>query len=79
MSMFSTYGKKGEINGNSFQDALAQVIKYASVMEEMQPSNVALSSGPSYSEQQRESLLKKALDDPQGKVALGQAMANPIR
>jgi len=79
MSMFSTYGKKGEINGSNFRDALSQVVKYASVMEEMQPANTTVNHAPSYSMEQREALLKKALDDPQGKTALAAAMANPIR
>lgn len=78
MSLFSTYGK-AELSGTSVKDALANVVKYASILEELQPSNVGLAQQPSYSDEQRDELIKRALMTQEGKVALGQAMANPIR
>lgn len=79
MSMFSTYGKKGELGGSNVKDALSQIVKYASILEELEPSNTALAQRPSYTDQQRDELIKRALMTQDGKVALGQAMANPIR
>ena len=79
MSLFSTYGQKGELNASNVRDALSQIVKYASVLEELQPSNTGLAQRPSHTDSQREELIKKALMSQDGKVALGQAMANPIR
>lgn len=79
MSLFSTYGQKGELNASNVRDALSQIVKYASVLEELQPSNTGLAQRPSHTDYQREELIKKALMSQDGKVALGQAMANPIR
>lgn len=74
-----TFTKKGELDAYSKQDALQQLVKYAGILATNQPSNVQLSEEPSFSERQREALLKKALLTQEGKIALGQAMANPIR
>jgi hypothetical protein len=79
MSLFSTYGKQGQLNGSNVRDALSQIVKYASVLEELQPSNTGLAQRPSYTDQQRDELIKRALMTQEGKIALGQAMANPIR
>lgn len=79
MSLFSTYGKQGQINASNVKDALANIVKYASVLEELQPSNTGLAQQPSYSDEQRDELIKRAMMTQDGKVALGQAMANPIR
>ena len=79
MSLFSTYGKGGELNASGVKDALSQIVKYAGVLEELQPANSGLAQSPSYNEQQRDELIKHALDSTEGKIALGQAMANPIR
>ena len=79
MSLFSTYGKQGELNASSVQDALANIVKYASVLEEMSPSNTGLAQRPSFTDEQRDELVKRALMTQEGKIALGQAMANPIR
>ena len=79
MSLFSTYGGQGQLNGSNVRDALSQIVKYASVLEELQPSNTGLAQRPSFTEQQRDELVKRALMTQEGKIALGQAMANPIR
>lgn len=79
MSLFSTYGKQGGLNASNVSDALSQIVKYASVLEELQPSNVGLAQKPSFNDQQRDELVKRALMTQEGKIALGQAMANPIR
>jgi hypothetical protein len=79
MSLFSTYGQQGQVNASSVQDALSNIVKYASILEELQPSNTGLAQQPSFSDEQRDELIKRALMTQEGKIALGQAMANPIR
>jgi len=79
MSLFSTYGKQGELNGSSVKDALANIVKYASVLDDLSPANTGLAQQPSFSDVQRDELIKRALMTQEGKIALGQAMANPIR
>lgn len=74
MSLFSTYGKQGELNASSVKDALSQIVKYASVLEELQPSNIGLSQRPSFTDEQRDELIKRALMTQEGKIALGQAI-----
>lgn len=74
--MFNTHG---ELNASGVKDALANIVKYASILEEMQPSNTGLAQQPSFSDEQRDELIKRALMTQEGKIALGQAMANPIR
>ena len=74
--MFNT---QGEVNASSLKDALSQIVKYASIIEETQSANEALSGRPSFSDEQRDELIKRALQSEEGKIALGQAMANPIR
>lgn len=79
MTMFSCYGQQAQLGGSNVRDALAQIVKYASVLEELQPSNTGLAGQPSFSDQQRDELVKRAMMSQEGKIALGQAMANPIR
>lgn len=79
MSLFSSYGKQGQLGGSNVKDALAQIVKYASVLEDLQPSNSGLAQAPSFTDQQRDELVKRAMFSEEGKIALGQAMANPIR
>lgn len=79
MSLFSTFQKQGELNAGSVKDALTNIVKYASILEELQPSNSAIAQQPSVTDHQRDEMIKKALMTQEGKVALGQAMANPIR
>lgn len=76
MSVFNTHG---ELNAISERDALAQIVKYASILERNQSSNHALAGSPSFTEEQKDELIRRALMTTEGKVALGQAMANPIR
>lgn len=77
--MSELFDKKGEINAQDKKDALRQLVKYASIVSENEPSNVGIAGKPSFTEEQREALLRKALMTQEGKLALGQAMANPIR
>jgi hypothetical protein len=61
------------------EEALTNILKYASVLEELQPSNTGLAQRPTFTDNQRNELIKRALTTQDGKIALGQAMANPIR
>lgn len=75
----SYFNSKGEVNAASVQDALSIIAKYASIVQEGQPSNLALAGQPGLSETQRDQLVERALMTQDGKIALAQAMANPIR
>ena len=76
MSLFNSHG---ELNATNDRDALAQIVKYASIIQNNQSANQGLAGSPSFTEEQKDELIKRALMTTEGKVALGQAMANPIR
>lgn len=73
------FNSKGEMNASSLKDALAQLTKYAAILEENVPSNLGLAGQPSFSDDKRDELISRAIMTQEGKVALAQAMANPIR
>jgi len=74
--MFNTHG---ELNAVDSRDALAQIVKFASIIQQNQSANQNLAGQPSFTEEQKDELVRRALMTQEGKVALGQAMANPIR
>jgi hypothetical protein len=76
MSLFDT---KGEINAVDTRSALQAITKMAKIIEENQSSSAALAGKPSFNEQQKDDMIKRALLTTEGKIALGQAMALPIR
>jgi hypothetical protein len=76
MNMFNN---KGEINASSVKEALTTIAKYASILEDNQPSNTGLAGQPSLSDDKRDELVSRAIMTQEGKIALAQAMANPIR
>jgi len=71
------FNSKGEVNASSLKEALETIAKYASVLEENAPSNAALAGN--VSEDRRDDLISRAIMTQDGKIALAQAMANPIR
>jgi len=77
--MSTLFNTHGEINASHVQEALSQIIKYASVIEDLQPSSNAQATAPGLNDGQRDEMIKQALMTQEGKIALGQAMANPIR
>lgn len=77
--MSTLFNKQGELNAGNLRDALSQLVKYASIIEETQSANQSLAGKPSFNDEQRDELIKRALTSEDGKIALGQAMANPIR
>ena len=79
MGMFNA---QGQLNAYDRADALSQLIRYAQVLSNNQSLTNAPGTAapmPSVSDEERDALLRQALLTQEGKVALGQAMANPIR
>lgn len=76
MTMFNS---QGELNAMNDKEALSQIVKYASILERNQSANNSLSGNPSFNDEQKDELIRRALNTQEGKIALGQAMANPIR
>lgn len=73
------FDNKGELNAMSRKDALAQITKLAAILQDDVPANLGLAGQVSLSDSQQSDLLTKAIMTQEGKVALAQAMANPIR
>jgi hypothetical protein len=76
--MNNIFDKNGQVNAYDKAEALSQLVRLANVISNNQPTNSA-TSHKSYSDEQAESMLKQALETQEGKIALGQSMANPIR
>ena len=76
MNMFSN---QGQMNASSLKDALQTLVKYAAVLEENTPSNLGLAGQTALSDDKRDELISRAIMTQDGKIALAQAMANPIR
>lgn len=75
----SLYNSKGELNALSTKDALNAITKMARIIEDNASSSQSLAGRPSLTDQQKDEMIKRALLTADGKVALGQAMALPIR
>lgn len=76
MNMFNS---QGQMNASSFKDAVQNLVKYASVLEENAPSNMGFAGQTSLSDDKRDELISRAIMTQDGKIALAQSMANPIR
>lgn len=76
MNMFNG---KGELNAGSLQEAIQVLAKYASVLQDNTPSNLGLAGQSGLSDEKRDELISRAIMTQDGKIALAQAMANPIR
>lgn len=72
----SMYNSKGQINASSKRDAIAQIIKMASVLDEDLPSSQVPAT---FDEAEKDKLVEAALNNPEARVVLAQAMATPIR
>lgn len=79
MSYSNLFNTNGQMNASSMQDMFLQMAKFASIMEENAPSNLALAGRPTMDAARRDSLVEKAIMTQEGKIALAQSMANPIR
>jgi hypothetical protein len=67
------------MNATSVKDALNTLVKYAAIIEEGQPANSGLAGQPGLDDGKRDELIARAIMTQEGKLALAQAMANPIR
>lgn len=76
--MSNYFDNQGQINASSVQDCLRQIAKIASTLTDNLPSSSGLTS-PVVNDARRDELIQRALFSPEGKVALAQAMANPVR
>lgn len=76
MSLFNT---QGDLSAGSVKEALSKIVKYAAIIDEANSSSSTLSDSPSFTETQRDEMIKQALETHEGKMALGQAMSGPIR
>lgn len=81
--MSQIFDDNGQINAADKTEALQQLVRYAGVLANANSltnaPGTAAGSAPGFSEEQRDALLRQALQTQEGKIALGQAMANPIR
>jgi hypothetical protein len=73
------FNAQGQLNAGGLQEALTTLTKYASVLQEGLPANVSLAGQPSLNDAKRDELISRAIMTHEGKLALAQAMANPIR
>jgi hypothetical protein len=73
----SYFDSRGEINASSVKEAFALISKFASALENS-PSNTGVTSN-NVPDADRDSLVAQAMSTQEGKLALAQAMANPIR
>lgn len=69
------FNGKGQLNASDFKDTLANLVKYASLLDN-EPSNLALA--PSMQDDKKDELVARAIMTQEGKISLAQAMANPI-
>lgn len=76
MNMFDS---RGQLNAGSLKESLQQLAKFASILEENVPSNQGLAGQVSLSDERRDDMISRAIMTQDGKIALAQAMANPIR
>jgi hypothetical protein len=76
MNMFNN---QGQMNASSLKDQLVQLAKYAQILEENVPANQGLAGQVALSDSARDDLVSRAILTQEGKIALAQAMANPIR
>ena len=77
--MSNVFNAHGELNAANVKDALSQIVKYASIIEDLNPNSASQATATTLNDGQRDEMIKQALMTQEGKVALGQAMATPIR
>jgi len=75
----SLFDNKGELNAATTRDALTAITKMAKIIEDNANSSNTLAGRPSFNNNQKDDMIKRALLTSEGKIALGQAMALPIR
>ena len=73
------FDNNGQVNAYNKAEALSELVRLANIISNTQPANSGVAPKTTFSDEQSEAMLKRALETPEGKVALGQSMANPIR
>ena len=73
------FNNQGQMNASNLKDLVQGLVKYASLLEDNQPSGATLSGQPNFSDTKKDELISRAINTQEGKIALAQAMANPIR
>lgn len=73
------FDSKGQLNASSLKEAVSQIVKFAHILEDNQPSNMSFAGQPSMSDEKRDELISRAILTQEGKLAMAQAMASPIR
>jgi hypothetical protein len=76
--MSNLFNQTGEMNAYNKKEALDQLVAFAQALSNGVNTN-SPATEPSTSDAEKEALLSKALTTERGRVALAQAMANPIR
>lgn len=76
MNLFSN---NGQLNASSYGDAVQSIVKLASILQDNMPSGATLAGQPTLSNTEKDNIISRAINTTEGKVALAQAMANPIR
>jgi len=77
--MNTLFDGKGQVNAYSRAEALGELVRLANLISNNQPANSGLAPQRTYSDDASDAMIKRALETQEGKVALGQSMANPIR
>jgi hypothetical protein len=77
--MNQMFNSQGQMNASSMRDMLQNLVKYASLLEENQPANLGMTGQSGFSDAEADDLVSRAIYTQDGKTALAQSMANPIR
>jgi uncharacterized membrane-anchored protein YhcB (DUF1043 family) len=59
--MTKIFNTNGDISAESLKDALAQITKYASVIEHMQSSSTSLAGSSSFTDEQKDEMIAQAM------------------
>lgn len=79
--MNTLFDRNGQLNAYDKAEALSQLVRMANIISGNQPSpaNAGFGNVKSYSDEASDAMIRRALETTEGKIALGQSMANPIR
>jgi hypothetical protein len=79
--MNTLFDRNGQVNAYDKSEALGQLVRLANVISGNQPapSNSGFGAARTYSDEASDAMIRRALETTEGKIALGQSMANPIR
>lgn len=66
----SLFNDRGELNAGSHKDALEGIAKYAKILQDHMSANQGLAGRTTYTENQKDEMIKRALLSTDGKIAL---------